>query len=255
MAEMLTARFRFHGELNDFLPPGRRRVEFPRVCAREASVKHMIEALGVPHTEVALVLVNGDPADLGRRLAEGDRVAVYPRPPVPPGQAVTLAGALFIADAHLGGLARLLRLAGFDTLYDNHFHDDAIVAIAAREGRVVLSRDMELLKRSPVARGRYLHALKPEAQFREVVVRLGLAPAARPFSLCLECNAPLRPLPRAEAWARLPEGVRRAGHTRFATCAICGRVFWEGSHWRSMKALLDAVLAPGVYNVPDRTDR
>jgi hypothetical protein len=149
----------------------------------------------------------------------------------------------FIADAHLGGLARLLRLAGFDTLYDNGIHDRDLVAVARDEGRIVLSRDIELLKRRDVTHGCYLHALKPEQQFREIVDRLDLAGAARPFSLCLSCNAPLRPIAKAEVLDRLPERVR-AQQERFATCDVCRRVFWEGSHWRRMRALLDGVLGP-----------
>ncbi len=236
---MVTARFCFHGELEDFLAPARRGVEFPCLCAREATAKHMIEALGVPHTEVGRILVNGIVAGFTQRLRDGDRVEVDPAAagrgdsaqpplPVPP---------RFIADAHLGGLARLLRLAGFDTLYDNGIDDGAIVTVARRDGRVVLSRDLELLKRRDLVHGCFLHALKPERQFAELVVRLGLAAWARPFSLCLACNAPLRPVAKAEVLERLPERVRER-HARFVTCDVCQRVFWEGSHWLSMRAVL-----------------
>lgn len=248
-AAMVSATFRFYEELNDFLPPERRRRDFTAVCAREATTKHMIEALGVPHTEVELILVNGESVGFDQRLRDGDRVAVYPMfealdiRPLLRLREHPLRRTRFIADAHLGGLARLLRLAGFDTLYDNGIHDRDLVAIAHAEKRIALSRDIELLKRRDVSHGCYLHALKPEAQFREIVARLDLAGSARPFTLCLACNAPLRPIAKAEVLDRLPERVR-AQQEHFATCDVCRRVFWEGSHWRRMRALLDAVLGP-----------
>ncbi|MFN3543976.1 MAG: Mut7-C RNAse domain-containing protein [Thiobacillus sp.] len=244
---MVTATFRFYEELNDFLAPKRRGQAFSVPCARRATTKHMIEALGVPHTEVARILVNDEPVGFDRILEEGDRVAVYPRigamdvtPPLrmrePP-----LRETRFVADAHLGGLAHLLRMLGFDTLYDNHFHDDDIVAICAHDGRIVLTRDRELLKRRAVTHGCYVHALKSEDQLREVVTRFDLTQRARPFTRCLHCNVPLRPVDKASVLDRLPPRVREL-YERFSTCDQCGRVYWEGSHFQNMRRMLDGVL-------------
>jgi hypothetical protein len=242
----VTATFRFHAELNAFLPAARRQRAFSCACAQDAALKHVIETLGVPHTEVALLLVNGRIAHLTRRLGNGDRVDVHPASTatgiaaladLPAGGA---APPCFIADAHLGGLARLLRLAGFDTRYENALDDAGIVAIALREGRCVLSRDVGLLKRRDVQAGCYVHALKPVEQFGEIVRRLGLARQARPFSRCLACNAPLRSVAKEAVLERLPPRVREQ-HERFTTCDICGRLYWEGSHWKRMRQLLQAV--------------
>lgn len=248
---MVTATFRFYEELNDFLPPAMRGRDWSCPCARAATVKHMIEALGVPHTEVELILVNGQSCGFDRVLADGDRVSVYPTfealdiTPLlrvrPAPQRVTR----FVADAHLGGLAALLRLTGYDTLYDNHFDDREIEAIAAREGRIVLTRDRELLKRSSITHGCYVRALKPQAQLREIFARLDLRRQARPFSLCLSCNVPLRAASRDEVAARVPPAVLER-HERFSTCEACRRVFWEGSHWRRMRALVDSLMLPEV---------
>lgn len=244
----VVAEFRFYEELNDFLAPDHRRRAFEARCARAATVKHMIEALGVPHTEVELVLVNSESVGFDRLLANGDRVSVYPRfetfdlTPLLRVRDSPLRVTRFIADAHLGGLARLLRLTGFDTLYDNHYDDAEIVAIAVREGRIVLTRDRELLKRRELTHGCFVHALKPEQQAIEIFQRLDLCRSARPFSLCLECNAPLRPIDKAEVAHRLPPDVR-ARHARFSTCDRCRRVFWEGSHWRRMCSVVDRLLA------------
>jgi uncharacterized protein with PIN domain len=244
---MTTAIFRFYEELNDFLPRARRQREFASHCARAATTKHMIEALGVPHTEVELILVNGESVGFDRLLADGDRVAVYPRIGATEGAPLLkvreplFRETRFVADAHLGGLARMLRMLGFDTLYDNNFHDDDMVLIVEREGRILLSRDRELLKRRSITHGCYVHAQKPEQQLHEIVGRLGLAHSAKPFTLCLHCNAPLRPVDKASVLDRIPPRVQE-NYQRFSTCGQCGRVYWEGSHWRNMQKLLNGVL-------------
>jgi uncharacterized protein with PIN domain len=245
---MVIATFRFYAELNDFLTPEWRGREFSSPCARAATAKHMIEALGVPHTEVDLVLISGESADFDQLLKDGDRVAVFPRfreldvspllriEPFPSGNI------RFIADAHLGGLAHLLRMAGFDTLYNNHFQDSQIEDIARLEGRIVLTRDRELLKRRSVIHGCYLREIKPAHQLLEIFARLSLARHATPFTLCLECNAPLRSTGKGEVLERLPPSVRER-FDRFSTCDVCGGVFWEGSHWQRMRKLLDRAMS------------
>ncbi|SPE33924.1 conserved hypothetical protein [Burkholderiales bacterium] len=245
---MVTATFRFYEELNAFLAPGRRGHEFACLCARAATTKHMIEALGVPHTEVELVLVNGESVDFGHLLQEGDRLAVYPKfeafdiTPLLRVRERSLRSVRFVADAHLGGLARLLRLTGYDTLYDNHFGDAQIEVLALEQGRIVLTRDRELLKCRSITHGCYVHALRAEQQLLEVFRRLDLARAARPFTRCLSCNAPLQPVEKARVTALLPPSVRER-HQRFSLCPGCGRVFWEGSHWRRMREFVDKLLA------------
>jgi len=248
---MVSATFRFYEELNDFLPRARRKVEFIVPCARAATTKHMIEALGVPHTEVELILVNGESCGFERLLCDGDRVAVYPKfetfdvRPLLRVRAAPLRTLRFVADAHLGGLARLLRMAGFDTLYDNHIDDPTVAALSANEGRIALTRDRDLLKRRGITHGCYVRALKPAAQFGEIFRRLDLASDLRPFTLCLACNTPLRQVAKADVASKVPSAVR-AAQDEFLTCDSCHGVFWRGSHWRRMKALLDSQLAPGA---------
>jgi len=246
----VTAQFRFYEELNDFLPRDRRGREFVSVCARRATVKHMIEALGVPHTEVELVLVNSGSVDFRHVLAEGDRVSVYPNfeafdiSPLLRVRGRPLRVTRFVADVHLGGCARLLRMAGFDTVWNNALDDAEIARIGAEEGRIVLTRDRELLKRREITHGCYVHALRSAEQAREIFSRLDLAGSARPFTLCLHCNAPLRAVDKAEVFDRLPPRTR-LHYERFCTCETCGRVFWEGAHWRRMRELLAGCLESG----------
>ncbi|MDH5539291.1 MAG: Mut7-C ubiquitin/RNAse domain-containing protein [Rhizobacter sp.] len=246
---MVVANFRFYEELNDFLAPDRRGHEFRARCARAATTKHMIEALGVPHTEVELILVNGESVGFDRLLADDDRVAVYPVfetfdvTPLLRLRARPLRNSRFVADAHLGGLAHLLRMMGYDTLYDNRFDDAQIELIAITQRRIVLTRDRDLLKRGGVTHGCFVRALRSRAQLREVFARLDLARGARPFTRCLSCNATLQPIARAEALPKLPPRVA-AQHERFSTCPECSRVFWEGSHWQRMRGLVEDLLAP-----------
>lgn len=237
---MANATFCFHGALAQFLARERRAGVFAYACARAATLKHAIEAVGVPHTEVGRLTVNGQPATLSRIVREGDAVEVFPHGP---GDYANGGIPVFVADAHLGGLARMLRMLGFDTLYDNAIHDDEIVELAGREPRIVLTRDRELLKRRELLRGCYVHARKAEAQLREVAARYGLARRARPFTLCLHCNLPLQPADKSVAASRVPERILGA-YDEFRHCPGCARVYWQGSHWARMRAMLNVALAP-----------
>ncbi len=239
---MATARFRFHGALATFLPRARRDQAFDYACARAASLKNAIEALGVPHTEAGHLTVNGEPATLQRTVRDGDVIEVFPPAEEKPG-----ADAVFLADAHLGALARFLRMLGFDTLHDQALADAEIRRIAWDEGRIVLTRDRELLKCREITRGCYVHAIKPEAQLREVAARYALAGRARPFTLCLHCNLPLAPVDKAAVAQRVPEKVLLL-HATFTHCAGCDRVYWPGSHYERMRAALvsSSVLSPIV---------
>lgn len=247
----MTVSLRFYEELNDFIAAGRRYRTFELAGPAAANVKHVIEAVGVPHTEVELILVNGVSVDFAARLRDGDRVAVYPKfesldiAPLLRLRAHPLRLTRFVADAHLGGLARLLRMAGFDTLYDNHFDDAEIERIADSDGRIVLSRDRALLKRRSISHGCYVHAQEPVAQLAEILARLDLTGRLQPLSLCLACNVPLQPVAKAQVIDRLPPGVRER-HQRFSACRVCQRIYWEGSHWQRMQEkLAQAVAAAG----------
>lgn len=243
--------FRFYEELNDFIARERRRREFSFYCTRDETVKHVIEALGVPHTEVELILVNGVSVDFAHRLRRGDRVSVYPKfealdiSPLLRLRPHPLRSTRFVADAHLGGLARLLRMAGFDTVYDNALNDAEIQRVAECDGRIVLTRDRDLLKRRAISHGCYVYAQKPDLQLSEILARLDLVRRLRPLSRCLKCNTLLVPVDKALVSDALPPRVRECQHG-FSTCEICRRVFWEGSHWRHMlERLAKAVAATG----------
>lgn len=242
-----TVQFRFYAELNDFLAPWQRLKIFSQICSRDASVKHMIEALGVPHTEVELILVDGLSVDFSHRLADGEFVSVYPafntidvspliclRPP-------HKRPARFIADAHLGQLARNLRMLGFDVLYRNDYSDAEVARIAAGEERVVLTRDRDLLIRKEIVHGCYLHSVGCEEQLAEVLTRFELASSAQAFSRCLNCNGLLQAVAKRDVEHRVPLHSRMV-YDRFYECQGCLQLYWEGSHVARMRQRVEKML-------------
>ena len=246
-----SAQFRFYEELNDFLPPGRRRADFAYSVAGTRSVKDAIEAIGVPHTEIDLILVDGKSVGFDRVLRGGERVAVYPvfeRLDIAPLQHLRprpLRDPRFVLDTHLGKLARHLRMAGFDCLYRNDYRDSELITTAVAEHRIILTRDKGLLKQRLVTRGYFVRHTESEEQLREVVRALQLDTALRPFTRCRECNAELREVPKAEVLERLPEKVRGA-YERFQLCPGCGRIYWEGTHYARLRRLLDLTAQPAA---------
>ena len=237
---MARVRMRFDPRLDAFLAPQRRGVEFDYDGAQHASVKHAIEALGVPHTEVGRVQVDDIVVGLGHRLRDGERVQVA---------AVGAAASdperapRFVADAHLGRLARYLRFLGFDTLQRNAWDDGELVALARAGQRIVLTRDRALLMRRDVERGCCLRAIEPLAQLREVGARYALeaTPATWRAPRCLLCNTPVVAVQPASVASSVPPQVR-AHHDAFWRCPSCARVYWRGSHWQRMRARADAAL-------------
>jgi uncharacterized protein with PIN domain len=240
-----TVRLRFYEELNDFIAPARRRREFELLCAEAATVKNAIESVGVPHTEVELILANGVSVDFSYRVGEGDRISVYPMfeafeiSPLLRVRPAPLRDTRFLADAHLGALARLLRMMGFDTRFEPSGPDDLLRRRASEEHRILLTRDRQLLICRDVTHGCYVHAVKPQEQLREIVQRLQLAGRARPFSRCLCCNTPVQPVDKDQVLPALPPQVASA-HQTFTRCPVCERVYWPGSHHRHMLAMLQA---------------
>jgi uncharacterized protein with PIN domain len=240
---VITAVFRFYAALNDFLRPDRRFVSFTSTVAETDTVKHLIESFGAPHTEVDLILVNGEPADWSRRLEDHDRVAVYPsltflapgaahlQPDVPDEPR-------FVLDGHLGRLVATLRMLGFDTFYERFADDDHLAGISEQEDRILLTRDAGLLKRRNVARGHFVRSDNPKTQLRDVVLYFDLMKRIAPFSRCMECNGLLVPVAKSEIAHRLLPYTLATKH-EFSTCMNCAKLYWKGSHHAEMLQVIE----------------
>jgi len=277
------AEFRFYEELNDFLAPHRRKRAIVYRFRGSPSVKDAIEAQGVPHAEVDLIIVArregetdadrdrepGSRAEGSRlapspdrvaspersrsvgfdyRLRPGDRVAVYPVfesldiTPITRLQDRPLRRTRFILDVHLGKLARLLRLLGFDTAYDNRWDDRAIVRRAQAEHRVILTRDRRLLMIGSVTHGYWIRSDDPEEQARAVLRRFDLRGQTRLFTRCPVCNGSVAPVAKAEI-EELLEPKTRLYYQEFRRCAECGRIYWAGSHHGEIRRRMERILA------------
>jgi uncharacterized protein with PIN domain len=243
----VVASFRFYAELNDHLPPDRQFRDVHKHFFVPASVKDMIESVGVPHTEIDLVLVNGDSADFSRLVQNGDRVAVYPVfesldiTPVLRLRPQPLREPKFVLDVHLGKLAAYLRMLGFDTVYSNSASDPELVRISAEQGRILLTRDRGLLKHSAVTRGYWLRETDSRRQAAEAVERFDLAGSLRPFTRCMVCNHDLLAISKTEVLNRVPPGIWESCN-EFRECVGCRRVYWYGSHTRRMRHWIDQLV-------------
>jgi len=224
---------RFYAELNDFLAPWRRGGATSYTFEVSGSIKDMIETLGVPHTEVDLMLVNGESEDFTYRLRNGDRISVYPVfesidiSTLVRCQPQPLRGSRFVADTHLGRLVRDLRMLGFDTKYRDGTQDEELATISSKERRILLTRDRRLLKRNEVTRGYYVRATDPREQLVEVLQRFDLSGAIRPFSRCVQCNSLLQLTAKDLISGRLPPKTAQY-YQEFHVCPRCDRIYWKG---------------------------
>ena len=234
-----SAEFRFYEELNDFLPAERRKVGFQQSFHGTPAVRDVIQAIGVPHTAIDLVLVDGRSVNFAHRLVGGERVAVYPVferfdiSPIAHLRPQPLRQTRFILDVHLGRLARYLRMLGFDCAYRSDWEDAQIIERARSEQRIILTRDVGILKQKRVSHGYWLRNTEPGKQLTEVLEALDLKGQLSPFTRCLDCNGTIRPAP-AETLGHLVEPEILARFEHFWRCADCGKVYWRGSHYRRM---------------------
>ncbi|MFQ5506311.1 MAG: Mut7-C RNAse domain-containing protein [Planctomycetota bacterium] len=233
------ARFRFYAELRDFLPETTRRAELPYAFRGSPSIKHAIEALGVPHAEVDLILVNGRSVAFDYSLRPGDRVSVYPVfesldiSPVGRLRPRPLRRTRFVVDGHLGKLARLLRMLGFDTSYRADCGDSEIVRISLAEGRIILTRDRGILRRKAVTHAYYVRSIHAREQLLEVLRRFDLGALLEPFQRCMICNGVIGEVAKEAILDRVPAGTR-AAYEEFHVCSGCDRVYWRGPHHAAM---------------------
>lgn len=241
-----TIHCRFYGALNRFLKSTQRYRDFRYFVKGVPSIKDTLEALGVPHTEIDCIVVNGRCMRFSYQVRGGERIRVYsdaemvklrkvirlkPKLPLNP---------KFVLDVHLGKLARHLRLLGFDTIYEKDLEDAAIARLGQRGGRIVLTRDIALLKHKSIRRGYFVRATDPPKQIREIVRQFALAGKMRPFRLCLVCNGKIRKVAKSKIIHRLPPLTKKY-YEKFYLCPNCDKIYWQGAHYKQLTRLINAV--------------
>lgn len=238
------ARLFFHSTLQDFIEPLNRGQFYDCQFDDNPAVKDLIESQGVPHTEVAAILSNGESVEFNYQMKDGDQLEVYPISLLPvPRPRYLLSKPVdneprFVLDVHLGTLARYLRLTGFDVIYKKKDPgDEWIASTSAEQGRIVVTRDKGLLKRAIIEHGYWLRSQHPKQQMKELVQRYHLVKWFQPFKRCTHCNGLVRDVIKSDIQARLPEHVRE--HiSEFRQCSQCHHIYWKGSHYTKIEKLI-----------------
>ncbi|MBS0000462.1 MAG: Mut7-C ubiquitin/RNAse domain-containing protein [Cyclobacteriaceae bacterium] len=236
---MNSVSIRFYEELNDFLHFSKRKIEYRITFELKRTVKDLIEGEGVPHVEVDLILVNGRSVNFDYHIEDDDRISVYPEfelldiSPIYRLRPEPLRQSRFIVDANLGRLARYLRMTGFDTLFDINLNDGDIIRIADQHKKIILTRDVGILKNGKVSRGYFLRSQQPDRQLMEVIHKFDLKRQIKPFTRCIACNGKILSVKKEDIQDQLPEQIK-SDFNEFFRCNQCGRVYWKGSHHQRM---------------------
>ncbi len=255
---MLKAMFRFYEELNDFLPKSKRKTDFEAEFEEKRSIKDMIESLGVPHTEIDLILVNGKSVDFKYLLQDKDGVSVYPVfealdiTGVTHLRKIPLRKTRFIADNNLGDIVKYLRVLGFDVYFDASHSPREIIEISKRESRIILTRSKNLLKRKEVTHGLYIYPGATGEQVKRIVDFLDIKSGIEPFSRCLLCNNRLKTIAREEIADRIPPKTK-AHCNEYTHCKCCDKIYWKGTHFMNMSKVIDMILKSGCQASPPGT--
>jgi len=238
---------RFYEELNDFLPAEKRKKPFIYNVQANSSVKDTIEALGVPHTEVDLILVNSQPVDFSYNLKAGDYISVYPQfesidiTDVTKVRKEPLRTIKFILDVHLGQLAKYLRILGFDTYYNNQLEDEEIINRGITENRIILTRDYGILKHRKVTHGYFVRSQNPKTQLKEILQRFDLKNKIKPYTRCSVCNGKIKKTDKKKIEHLLLEKTQKH-FNQFYQCTSCQKIYWEGSHYENLNLLIKDII-------------
>jgi uncharacterized protein with PIN domain/sulfur carrier protein ThiS len=237
---------RLYEELNDFLPETRRKIAFNIELKQSRSVKDLLESIGVPHTEIDLIIVNGESVGFDYQVQDADRISVYPMfrsldiSPLRHCQPPAHDTPRFILDVHLGRLAAYLRMLGFDTLYQNDYDDPILSRISMDEDRILLTCDRQLLMRSCVTHGYFVRSRVPRQQLAEIMSRFDLYDGQQPFRHCMKCNGKIEPVDKKRIESRLLAKTRKY-YDEFFICINCNKIYWKGTHYQKMKKMIKEI--------------
>ena len=239
-----TVRLAFHGDLLLFLNRRAHPKILERILTEKTSVKDVIESCGVPHPEVDLILVNGQPVDFGHTVEGDANIEAFPvghqNTQCKEQHLQTHFDKRFVVDGHLGRLARNLRLLGFDAAYDPQAHDRQLLDRMKSENRALLTRDRRLLMHAIVQHGYCPRSQNPDEQTIEVIRRFHLLKSIAPFTRCLRCNAPLEKVAKDDVIEKL-EPLTKIYYEQFRRCTGCGQIYWPGSHFSKLQRRIEAI--------------
>lgn len=240
----------FAGDTHDLLRPPRQRGPLVYPLTRRASLKDIIEGLGVPHTEVGRLLLEGLDQSFAKIPHDGEQYHIQPLTPDEPPTVPTflrpapLPACTFLVDINVGRLAGLLRMAGLDAAgVGLGTESDDLVQRAAGERRILLSRNRDLLKHRDLVFGRLVRSEKPDEQLQEIVDLYHLRDELRPFTRCIACNGLLVEVDKTKVIDRLLPLTKKY-YDRFKECPGCGNIYWQGSHHGKMIEKLRRILPP-----------
>ena len=247
-------------ELNDFLRPHQRNREFTYELKQPRSVKDLIESVGIPHTEIDLIFINGESVDFNYRIQNGDHISVYPELKTLHDQVITGTSLLkaplrhnkpeplhefrFVLDVHLGRLASYLRLLGFDTLYRNDYDDVTLASVSVNEHRILLTCDRQLLMRKGITYGYFVRTRQLQQQLLEVLSHFDLYDKQQPFTRCMHCNGKIQQVDKKEIETRLLTKTKEY-YDEFFQCESCRKIYWKGSHYQKMQDMIDKIRTQG----------
>jgi uncharacterized protein with PIN domain len=237
-------RLRFHGDLNVFLGSKAVDAVIERPLVEKTSIKDIIESCGVPHPEVDLILVDEQTVGFDHTLANDTKVEVFAVENRATNRTEKRLQAIgitrFVADGHLGGLTRNLRLLGFDVAYDQNADDRQLLEVMARENRALLTRDRRLLMHAIVRHGYCPRSQNADEQTIEVIRRFDLSELIAPFTRCLRCNAPLEEAAKSEIIDKL-EPLTKIHYDQFRRCPSCKQIYWSGSHFPKLQKRIEVI--------------
>ena len=237
-------RLCFRGDLSVFLGSKAGDAVIERRLAEKTSIKDVIESCGVPHPEVDLILVDEQTVGFDHTLANDTKVEVFAVENRDTNRTEkrlqTVGITRFVADGHLGGLMRNLRLLGFDVAYDQNADDRQLLEVMARENRALLTRDRRLLMHAIVQHGYCPRSQNADEQTIEVIRRFDLSELIAPFTRCLRCNAPLEEATKSEIIDKL-EPLTKIYYDQFRRCPGCKQIYWSGSHFPKLQKRIEEI--------------
>ncbi|MEE9189790.1 MAG: Mut7-C RNAse domain-containing protein [Candidatus Neomarinimicrobiota bacterium] len=243
---MIVTYVRFYEELNDFLPARLSKKTMKKEVLLSTTVKDIVESYGVPHTEVDLILVNGESVSFGYKIVDQDRISVYPVfesfdiTPVKHLQAKPLRIPCFFAEKYLWKLTRLLRLLGINVIYDDTLTNKQVIELIVSSKQILLTRSVQQLMHSTISRGYCIRADDPVDQAIEVMKRFDLLGQMLPFSRCMLCNGSVVKIPMQTVESHL-DSKTASLYTKYFQCSDCKKIYWKGSHYKQLQRFVDQV--------------